>query len=107
MLQGTVIRGTTPAHDFNLTYPKSVISDVRITYGQKKKSLFTKTLDQIEVSDNGIATVVLTQEETLLFTPTKTLDIEVRILFKDGTVVRTEEPISLRVIDTMDQEVME
>lgn len=105
MLQGIVIRGTTPQHEFDLPYPEEMVQDIRITYGQKGKRLFTKTKDECEITEGKIA-VSLTQEETFLFVPKKNLNVEVRIKLTNGKVVRTEDPIVLRVIDTMDEEVM-
>jgi hypothetical protein len=43
MLDGFVIRGTTPTHDFDLPYAKELINDIRITYGQGGKPILTKT----------------------------------------------------------------
>ena len=51
MLDGFVIRGTTPEHEFELPYSKEIISDIRITYGQGKKALFTKTLQDCQIRD--------------------------------------------------------
>jgi hypothetical protein len=33
MLQGIIIRGTTPTHEFDLPYPETEIADLRVTYG--------------------------------------------------------------------------
>jgi hypothetical protein len=49
----------------------------------------------------------LIQEETFLFVPNKHLNIEIRIKLINGKVVRTEEPIILRVIDSMSDEVID
>jgi hypothetical protein len=50
--------------------------------------------------------VLLSQEDTYLVSPSKTLDIEIRIKLTNGKIVRSDEMITLRVIDTMDNEVM-
>ena len=106
MIHGLVVRGTTPEHEFELPYPREVVEDVRVVYGQGGKALFTKNLGECEISDGKI-TVSLMQEETFLFVPNKHLDIEVRIKLTNGKVVRTEEPITLRVIDSMSDEVID
>lgn len=106
MLDGFVIRGTTPEHEFELPYSKEIISDIRITYGQGKKALFTKTLQDCKIRDKQIV-VALQQEETFLFSARKLLNIEIRIKLINDTIVRNEEPIVLRVIDSMDEEVIE
>jgi hypothetical protein len=106
MLQGLVIRGTTPEHEFDLPYPREMVEDIRVTYGQGGKALFTKTINDCEISDGKII-VSLIQEETFLFAPKKQLYIEIRIKLTNGKVVRTEEPIVLRVIDSMNEEVID
>ena len=106
MIHGMVIRGTTPKHDFELPYAKEVIKDLRITYGQNQKALFTKRIEECQFGENKVS-VTLTQEETYLFNPNKKLYIEIRIQFLNDEIVRTENPIILRVLDTMDEEVMD
>ena len=106
MLNGYIIRGTTPTHEFELPYPQALIEDIRVVYGQNGKALFTKDLGECEISDGKI-TVSLIQEETFLFVPNKHLNIEVRIKLTNGKVVRTEDPIILRVIDSMSDEVID
>lgn len=106
MLQGNIIRGTTPKHDFELPYPIELIKDIRVTYGQNKKAVFTKTKNECVFNVNMFS-ISLSQEETLLLKPDKNLYIEIRIKLFDNQVVRTEEPIVLRVLDTMNEEVMD
>lgn len=106
MIHGLVIRGTTPEHEFELPYPVELVEDIRVVYGQNGKALFTKGLGECEISDGKI-TVSLIQEETFLFVPNKLLNIEVRIKLTNGKVVRTEEPITLKVIDSMSDEVID
>jgi hypothetical protein len=83
-----------------------MVEDVRVVYGQGGKALFTKNLDECEISEGKI-TVSLIQEETFLFVPNKHLNIEVRIKLTNGKVVRTEEPVVLKVIDSMSDEVID
>ena len=106
MLQGTIIRGTTPKHDFDLPYPVELIKDLRISYGQNNKSICTKTKNQCTFEKNSLS-VQLTQEETFLFKPKKNVYIEIRIKLFDGQIVQTEDPIILRVLDTLNEEVMD
>ena len=105
MIQGTLIRGTTPTHEFELPYPVELIKDIRLVYGQKNKVVLIKQRKQCIIQD-GVIVVTLTQEDTLSFLPNKNIDIEIRIKLIDEQVVRNEEPITLRVLDTLDQEVM-
>ena len=104
MLQGTVVRGTTPTHDFELSYPAEFVKDVRVSYGQDNQSVITKTLTECRLEDN-VLSIDLTQEETFLFSPSKRIAIEIRVQLIDGTVIRNEDPIELRVIDTLNEEV--
>lgn len=106
MFHGIIIRGTTPEHEFELSYPKETISDVRITYGQNNKALFTKTLKDCTIKE-GQLIVALSQEETFLFSARKPLHIEIRIKLIDNRIIGNEEPIVLRVIDSMNEEVIE
>ena len=105
MLQGTIIRGTTPKHDFGLPYPIELIKDIRLAYVQNKKVVFVKQKNECTRQD-GTLSIVLTQEETLSFAPNKIVGIEIRIKLYDGQVVRNEEPVCLRVVNTYDEEVM-
>lgn len=110
MLQGTIIRGTTPIHDFELPYPKELIKDLRVTYGQDNQAVVAKSLIDCDISkiDNSInskLSIQLTQEETLMFLPRKNVSIEMRIWMTDNNVIRNEETIELRVVDTMNEEV--
>lgn len=105
MLQGIVIRGTTPEHEFGLPYPKDTIDKIYITYGQNGKSLFIKSKNDC-VIDNEKIKVSLTQEETLQFNAKKHLYIEIKIRLNNGKIVQTETPIVLKVIDTMNEEVI-
>ena len=106
MLHGYIIRGTTPTHEFGIPYNSNIIRDIRVTYGQNNKALFTKYIHDCKIENNKIS-VSLIQEETFLFTPNKNVTVEIRVLTMDGDVVRSEEPIVLKVIDSMSDEVLE
>ena len=106
MLQGVVIRGTNPEHEFELPYPVELVEEVRVIYGQNNKSIFTKTRNDCVLTEGKI-TVSLSQEETFLFVPSKILNIEIRIKLTNGKVTQTDEPVRLRVLDSMDMEAMD
>ena len=106
MLHGVLARGTTPTHDFELPYPQEFIKDARITYVQNREAVITKTLEECRF-ENNVLSIDLTQEETLLFMPNKIVNIETRVQIFDGRVVLSEEPIRLRVIDTINSEVFD
>ena len=52
MVQGVVIRGSTPTHDIELPFPSDCIDDIRVTYGQKNKSVITKNMTDCIFSNN-------------------------------------------------------
>lgn len=106
MVQGIVIRGTTPTHEFELPYPIALVDDIRVVYGQNKKAIIVKTINDCTLTEGQIS-ISLTQEETFLFSASKKLEIELRIKLVNGKVVRTEEPIILRVVDSMSDEVID
>lgn len=106
MLHGYVIRGTTPTHKFDLPYTPDLIEDLRVIYGQNKKSVFSKIKEDCVIKE-GKLIVDLLQEETLLFMPNKTVSIEIKIKLITGKVVRNKEPIILGVIDSVSDEVIE
>lgn len=73
-------RGTTPTHKFTFDFPKENIGSIYITYMQNKQVRFEKSKDDITFED-GTVSVKLTQEETLKFTVTG--DVEIQIRFTD------------------------
>lgn len=104
MLDGIVIRGTTPVHHFDLPYPQEIVNDIRLSYCQKGKAIITKTINDCNLEDN-IITVELTQKDTLSLLPNKTVLVELRVQLADNSVVSNDQPIELRVIDTVNEEV--
>lgn len=105
MIQGIMIRGTTPKHDFSMPYSVDEVEDIRITYGQNNKTVLTKIKKDCSI-EKDIISLRLTQQDTLSFIPNKNIYIEIRILLSNNQVVQTEEPIVLRVINTMNTEVL-
>ena len=106
MIHGTVVRGTTPMHSFELPYPKTTIKDIRIIYGQSGRQLFVKTINDCIFEDNSVL-VSLSQEDTFLFVSNKRVNIEIKLIMTDGTIIGTEEPIVLKVINSMSDEVID
>lgn len=111
MLNGVIIRGTNPEHEFELPYSSKLIKNIRVIYGQNGKSILKKIWNR-DTNDNtcqlqeGKIIVPLSQEDTYLISPGTPLEIEIRVQLTDDKVVRSEDSIKLRVIDTMDNEVM-
>ena len=87
-----MIRGTTPTLLFNLPFQTSLISNAEILlkYTDSNKTvLIEKTIDECELGDTTISTV-LTQEETLQLPAPTDVKIQLRILTTDGTVMATD-----------------
>lgn len=106
MLQGIIIRGTTPIHEFELPYPQEYIKDARVSYCQSGTAIITKTLADCRLQNSALL-IDLTQEDTLMLSPSKKVEIEIRVQFTDNKVARNEELIELRVVDTINKEVLE
>jgi hypothetical protein len=114
MLHGVIIRGTNPEHEFELPYPADIIDNIRVIYGQNGIPVLTKALKSTTepcllepIGElNSRVIVRLTEKETYSISASRPLDIEIRVQFADGKIVRSEDLISLRVLDTMDNEVM-
>jgi hypothetical protein len=82
-------RGTTPTHTMTLPFNTDTIDKIRILYSQKDELILTKNTEDCTISGN-IVTVSLTQEDTLLFKNDIIIEIQVRILFKDGTAAASD-----------------
>ena len=73
-------RGTTPTHSFTLPDELNGVelAALYITYRQDGKTVIEKDINAISVKD-GVASVRLTQEETLLFSDRRKCCIQVRL----------------------------
>lgn len=85
-----MIRGTTPTHVFTLNdFDTSRIKELRLTYQQRRKNIVEKTLDDVTLNANTIM-VVLTQEETLKFTTTDVVDVQIKVLTTEDKVLASD-----------------
>ena len=105
MLQGIIIRGTTPKHDFEIPYQENNVKDIRVSYVQNNKVVLTKNKTHCVFFEKGIS-IQLTQEDTISFSPTKNVFVEIRIQLVDGNVVMNEEAMELRIVDSANVEVL-
>lgn len=99
-----MIRGTTPTHTFNLQFDTSVITKIRVLYAQNDNVILEKTESDCEVTDSAI-TLRLTQEETFLFDRKHPVEIQIRILCDDGSVL-TSVPYKVGVLKCLQDEVL-
>lgn len=99
-----MIRGTTPTHTFNLPFDTSLIDKVRVLYAQNDAVILVKNESDCVANDDTI-TLKLTQEETFLFDRKLPVEIQVRILCNDGTVL-TSVPYKVGVLKCLQDEVL-
>lgn len=94
-------RGTTPTHIFKTSIDLTDAEVIFITYRQGKKNVLEKTKDDLdEVTDEKIK-VTLSQTDTLAFSVSGQVDIQIRARFPDGAavasqVIRTDASIILK-----------
>ena len=99
-----MIRGTTPTHTWEIPFDTGMVKRLRVIYGQNKKPLFIKEKEECVIKD-GILSVTLSQEESLMFDSQYYAQVQVKVLFENGTTMET--PITEFVVhDTLDEEVL-
>ena len=104
MISGAFYRGTTPTHSFTLPFEAELVSDLRITYSQNKKTIFTKGLSDVELDKNEIS-FILTQQETYMFEVGKEVLVQIKIKTKEGLVLNSDI-MTMRVDESLDNEVI-
>ena len=78
-------RGTTPTNIFKTKDISLVEASVLfVTYQQNGETIFEKTLEDCEITEEDV-TVHLTQEETLALSNTQLVQIQIRVGFPDGS----------------------
>ena len=99
-------RGTTPTIVFELpeTVDLSQVEHVYATLVQGSKTI-QKSGDEIDVSSQS-ATFSLTQEETLLFSTVKPVDVQLNWVYEDGKRGCTEI-VHITVRDNLEPRVLE
>ena len=104
MVHGCFSPGTTPTHTFTIPFEKELVTDLRITYTQKKKKILTKYLKDVEIVGNDI-NITLTQEETFNFKKKEMVFVQLKIKTVDGQVFNSDL-ILMRVEPALDDEVI-
>ena len=100
-----MIRGTTPKHVFSLPFDTGEITALRVSYAQRGKLLFTKSEQECTLLEERV-TLQLTQAETLRFAPFDPVQIQVRVLHKDGRAFASRV-LTATVEDCLLEEVLE
>ena len=99
-----MIRGTTPKHMFTLPFDMSTVKELHILYAQGDNLVLKKTLSDC-TADGCTVSVILTQQETMLFSEDKRVEIQIRVLTTAGQALASrirEES----VYDVLDDEVL-
>lgn len=81
-----MVVATTPTHEFELSIGRETIKKMSITYSQNESVVLEKTEDDISWNGN-VASVTLTQEETLKFDPEESVQIQFRVLSYNDAVI--------------------
>lgn len=77
-----MFRGTTPNNIFEVDIDCTDAEEIYITYSQFQQVIIEKSIEDVIVTAETI-TVLLTQEDTLLFRPGK-VEIQIRVKYPDG-----------------------
>ena len=76
-------RGTTPTNTFKTNIDLTGAA-VFVTYSQRGKNVLEKSGEDLSVSEDAVV-MRLTQKDTLGFTATEKVRIQIRYVFPDGT----------------------
>ena len=81
-------RGTTPTLTFTTPYAAELVESGYISFSQRGTDVLDIPLSNqaVTIADNSIS-VTLTQEQTLAFTTTDTLKIQIRAILASGKAV--------------------
>lgn len=86
-----MIKGTTPTIKYNLPFESSLIKSAEIVVmyvDANKEVLIVRNLEKCTLGDKSIETV-LTQEETLALPAPSTVEVQLRIVTTDETILAT------------------
>lgn len=99
-----MIRGTTPTHVFKLPVDAGMIQGFMISYAQNGVEILKKEMYDCEIADH-FAGVTLTQEDTLALNPKNNVQIQARLLTKEGAAFASPVYV-VNVMDCLNSEVM-
>lgn len=81
--------GTTPTHQFVLPFDTELIKAVEIVYSQGSEIILKKTEADCTMQDKIVQTT-LSQEDTFKFTSEVCVDVQIRVLDKNGTAYSSD-----------------
>ena len=90
-------RGTTPTIEIEFDFDINLISCMYATFVQNNTRVFEKTMSDCQYNGN-VATITLTQAETLKLRPNEMVYMQVRVKLADGNAL-TSAPIKFNVLD--------
>ena len=99
-----MIRGTTPTHQFTLSFDTDRLRCVRIIYAQNDEIVLAKDTDDCTL-DGPTITVTLSQEETFRFDCKEFAQIQVRVLTRANESL-VSPIIKEKIEKCLDSEVM-
>ena len=83
--------GTTPTHIFELPCDINALTDVKIVYHQNGEQILRKRLRNCEVNtETNTLSLTLTQEETFMFQPNLSVEIQLRAITGGGDVLASD-----------------
>ena len=77
--------GSTPTHTFTIPFEASSVQKIRVSYGQNDKELVCKTERDCILNGDQVH-CTLTQNDTLKFSYTKPLQIQLKVKLDTGKV---------------------
>lgn len=94
-----IIRGTTPDLKFTLPFATDIVEVGFVVIKQSKVMIIEKRLSDCEC-DGNVASVKLTQEETLKLAAGQQVEINLVVKTLDGGRLESKPPFILKVEDT-------
>ncbi len=88
-IMGTIMRGTTPTHEFVIPFNTDMIAALRISYAQDDKEIIVKREGECSLASKTVS-VTLTQEETFKLDCKKQVEVQIRILTKGGEALEND-----------------
>ena len=82
-------RGTTPTHTFTVDVDLTSATVIYLTYKQNGETIVERDISNMTVTSDSIE-VKLTQTETLAFSTTGNIQIQIRAGFSDGSRIASD-----------------
>ena len=90
-------RGTTPSFTFDMRVHLGNIKELYVTFKQLGVTIVEKTKNDIKIIDEDSIKVMLTEQESLLFSDKYDVECQFMIKYLTGAVVTSEPPLIFSV----------